>query len=173
MDRETRRVAHGQRDRCYRRHHGWVRAKRCGFCERLSHVDEMGVLAPPWRVRGRRGEEAPAHSCLTWYCCTQCAQHLDVTQRGWHRRAPRVVPHDAVILDLDPDWMHVPAERPRPRRAAKSEPEQKPAVETKNPLPNPPLGEGLMAFGSAGRADMCWADEVEDDPGEVSMRPTT
>ncbi|KAK9816123.1 hypothetical protein WJX74_005544 [Apatococcus lobatus] len=180
MDRETRRIANSQRDRCYRKHHGWVRAKRCGFCERLSHVDEMGVLAPPWRVRRRRGEAAPVHSCLTWYCCTQCAQHLDVTQSGWHRRAPRVLTYDATVPDYDPDWTHIPAARPQPRHSAKPEPEPKPEPETGSSSSSsssrgpdsPPVKMAVLSqetvFGAAGRADLCWADEVEED-GDVKF----
>ena len=168
MDYETRRIANSQRDRCYRKHHGWVRAKRCGFCERLSHVDEMGVLAPPLRVRRRRGEGAPVHSCLTWYCCTQCAQHLDVTRSGWHRRAPRVVPYDVTVPDHDPDWMHAPVARPH---RAEPEPNPKPVMTPKEfdqlVWPSEDTVQQMvmtdLVFAAEGKADLCWADEEEEE----------
>lgn len=100
MDQESRRVANSQRDRCYRKHHGWVRAKRCGFCEKLCHTDEMGVQAPPWRVRVGGGEAV--HKCLTWYCCTQCASSLSTKTPGWHRRAPLVQTFDSAVPDGNP-----------------------------------------------------------------------
>lgn len=83
------RVARGQRDRVFRKHHGYVRIKRCGFCDRGSHLDELGISAPPWRFP--LGGAPPR---LTWYCCVQCAKHLDCRQAGWWRLAPRLADYD-------------------------------------------------------------------------------
>ena len=97
MDRDSRRVPNSQRARCYQKHRGWVRAKACGFCQRVCHVDEMGVQAPPWRVREVTG--VPQQMSLTWYCCVQCAKHLDVSKPGWMFKAPYHVPNDCCVPD--------------------------------------------------------------------------
>ena len=90
----SRHTAIGQRDRVFRKHHGFVRAKRCGFCWALSHVDEQGLEWLPWRLH-------PSHRpILTWYCCTQCAQQLDWRKEGWHRHAPGIPPYS--IRDEEP-----------------------------------------------------------------------
>lgn len=93
MDPDSRRVAVSQRVRVYQKHRGWARAKSCGFCMKVSHVSEMGVQAPPWRMTS--GEKG----CLTWYCCTQCAKHLDTSQPFWRFRAPYVAAWDSHVAD--------------------------------------------------------------------------
>lgn len=157
MDHTTRTVPHSQRDRCFRKHHGWVRAKRCGFCERLSHVDEMGVSAPPWRVRGRG-----ARSILTWYCCTQCAQNLDTSRAGWRHRAPFVYPADFTVPDIDPAWMHPEDDVVR----------SMPLREIRRILSTSSLSDGAPAI-PAMRAGESWADDGEDDacpaPGGIKF----
>lgn len=149
MDHTVRIVPHSQRDRCFRKHHGWVRAKRCGFCERLSHVDEMGVSAPPWRVRGRG-----ARSILTWYCSTQCAQNLDTSRAGWRHRAPFVYPADFTVPDIDPAWMH---------------PEEIVTI-TPGELRSSPNFEGEPAM-PAIEAGASWADDGLDDSQFNFYRP--
>ncbi|KAK9827017.1 hypothetical protein WJX74_003679 [Apatococcus lobatus] len=172
MDHESRSVANSQRDRCFRKHHGWVRAKRCGFCERLSHVDEVGVMAPPWRVRLRRGDTGGGHSCLTWYCCTQCAQHLDTSQTGWRHRAPYIAPPSAVVPDLDPAWMH-PQRQPPRTGPAKARRQHQPEVEdrrrsaqTREPAGGQPDPD-VRAFTEGMKPGQSWAD---DEPGEAEIK---
>lgn len=172
MDHSTRIVPHSQRDRCFRKHHGWVRAKRCGFCERLSHVDEMGVSAPPWRVRGRG-----ARAILTWYCSTQCAQSLDTSRAGWRHRAPFVYPADFTIPDIDPAWMH-PVD---PGSDSDGGPDYDKDVDRSMPLrevrrilsmSSLSEGEPAMPLAMAMQTGERWADDGEDDaqPSAIDIK---
>lgn len=56
-----------QRTLVWRQNHGWVRTKRCGFCNGMCHLDDLGV----WSF-GKT-----YHSRHTWYCGVQCAKHIN------------------------------------------------------------------------------------------------
>lgn len=115
---ESRSVPLCQRDRMFRKHHGWVRTKRCGFCHRSSHLDELGITGQPLRI-------APPRSRLTWYCCVQCAKHMDTSRPGWARRAPG--DPTGAVWDYVPEWMEALDRPPAPPTPKKDEPPPPPA----------------------------------------------
>lgn len=59
-------LAEAQRTCVFRKNHGWVKTKRCSFCNSMSHVDDLGV----WLL-GR--DYFGLHH---WYCSVTCAKGI-------------------------------------------------------------------------------------------------
>ena len=57
-----------QRTLVWRKNDGWVKSKRCTFCNTMCHIDDVGL----WCYGG---DYSSQH---TWYCSIQCAHH-----RSW------------------------------------------------------------------------------------------
>lgn len=135
----SRSIPLSQRDRTFRKHHGWVRIKRCGFCERASHVDEVGICGMPFRTRVKQSADfGERNTRLTWYCCEQCAKHLDTSQVGWWRRAPHIP--ESFVWDAEPGWMravkreHRNDPKPKPMPTVSQPPEQSSPFEIAGPI---------------------------------------
>lgn len=153
MEGDSRRVPNSQRVRSYQKHRGWIRAKSCGFCQRTCHVDEMGVQAPPWRIRDVPG--LPQHKTLTWYCCVQCAKNLDCSKPGWRFKAPYHVPYDCCVPDANVQTRKREAKHP-PARSSRQQQQQQHL--------QPRLKEGPEDFKAGvgiAKGDS-WADDHDD-----------
>lgn len=55
-----------QRTLIFQKNRGWVKTKRCNFCNDMCHIDQQGVWA-----FGKT-----YNSLHNWYCSVQCANGL-------------------------------------------------------------------------------------------------